>query len=101
MGALGFIKQDNIGWGALLGLLGPVLSLCLYYAFNIYPNSFLDFLGFILKERRLFSSLVVICLVLNIALFTAYVNTRRDQTAKGIFAVTLLYAIAGLLVKVL
>lgn len=101
MGVLSIIKKDTIGWGTLLGLLAPILSLCLYYAFNIYPNSFTDFLAFILRERRLFSSLVVICLVLNIALFTAYVNTRRDQTAKGIFVVTLIYAIAGLLVKVL
>ena len=101
MGTLSFVKKDSLGWGTLLGLLAPILSLGLYYAFNIYPNSFVDFLSFILKERRLFSSLVVICLVLNIALFTAYVNTRRDQTAKGIFVVTLLYAIAGLLVKVL
>jgi hypothetical protein len=39
------------------------------------------------------------CLVLNIALFTYYINTHRDQTAKGIFTITLLYAIASLAVK--
>jgi hypothetical protein len=41
------------------------------------------------------------CLVSNIALFTYYVNTQKDKTAKGIFAVTLLYGIGILLVKVL
>jgi len=101
MGWLSFVKKDNLRFGLLIGLLSPILSLALYYAFNIYPNSISDFLYFIVRERRLFSSLVVICLVLNIALFTFYVNTRRDETAKGIFVITLVYAIAGLIIKVM
>jgi hypothetical protein len=35
----------------------------------------------------------------NIALFTYYINTTRDKTAKGIFAVTLIYGIGVLLLK--
>ncbi len=101
MGWLNWVKKDSIVFGAILGLLAPLLSLGMYYAYNIYPNGFGEFLQFIFRERRLFSSLIVICLVLNIALFTVYVNTRKDQTAKGIFAITLVYAIAGLLVKML
>ncbi len=101
MGLIAVIKKDNLRYGLLLGLIAPILSLGLYYAFNIYPNTFSEFLHFILRERRLFSSLVVICLVLNIGLFTAYINTHRDETAKGIFAITLVYAIAGLIVKLL
>ncbi len=101
MGWLSWVKTDKLVFGAVLGLVAPILSLCLYYVYNIYPNSFADFVRFMLQERRLFSSLVVICLVLNMALFTAYVNTHKDQTAKGIFVITLVYAIAGLVVKVL
>ena len=39
------------------------------------------------------------CLLLNIILFTIYINSRKDQTAKGVFAVTLVYAILSLIVK--
>jgi hypothetical protein len=50
-------------------------------------------------EKRLLSSLTVVCLLLNVGVFTYYVNTKKDATAKGIFAVTLLYGIVSLLVK--
>jgi hypothetical protein len=52
-------------------------------------------------EKSQVTAIAIPCLVLNIALFTFYVNTERDQTAKGIFAVTLLYAIFSFLVKFL
>jgi hypothetical protein len=32
-------------------------------------------------------------------LFTYYINTKRDETAKGIFAVTLVYALSSVLFK--
>jgi len=34
-------------------------------------------------------------------IFTLYINTRRDQTAKGIFGITVIFAIASLLFKFL
>ena len=39
-------------------------------------------------------------LLANVILFTIFVNTRRDQTAKGIFVVTLIYGIGILVLKV-
>lgn len=38
-------------------------------------------------------------LLLNALLFTLYVNTRRDNTAKGIFATTLVYGLFVLIIK--
>jgi hypothetical protein len=37
----------------------------------------------------------------NAVLFTVYINSRRDRTAKGIFLATLIYGIGVLLVKVI
>jgi hypothetical protein len=45
------------------------------------------------------TAITIPCLLVNIILFTFYINTRRDQTAKGIFAITLVYAIASLMFK--
>jgi hypothetical protein len=45
------------------------------------------------------TAISVPCLLLNIVLFTIYINSHRDQTAKGIFAITLIYAIGALLLK--
>lgn len=99
--AISLFKKNNIKLGIMLGFLLPLVSIVLYYYWKIYPNTWTAFLSFLKSEKRLLSSITVICLLLNIALFTAYVNTRRDETAKGIFAITLIYAIASLMVKYL
>jgi hypothetical protein len=94
-------KYDTLLLGFLLGLAAPVVALVIYYYTKIAPNSWGDFFKFLTMEKRLLSSLTVICLLPNIALFTLFINTRRDQSAKGIFAATLLFAITSLLIKFL
>lgn len=94
-------KKDTLVRGLLLGLLAPVLALVIYYYVRIAPNSWADFFRYLGTEKRLLSGLTVICLLPNIALFTLFINTHRDQTAKGVFASTLVFAIVSLLVKFL
>jgi hypothetical protein len=93
-------KKDNLRFGMLLGFIAPLLSLIVYYFVKFYPlYSVNDCLEFIAANKSLVTAISVPCLVLNIALFTFYINTRRDKTAKGIFAITLIYAIGALLLK--
>lgn len=92
---------DNLFTGVVLGLLTPLLGLVIYYYAKVSPNSWTDFFKYLGVEKRLLSSLTVICLLPNIALFTLFINTRRDQLAKGIFGGTLVYAISSLLIKFL
>ena len=93
-------KKDNIRLGLVLGLVAPVLSLAIYYFVKFYPlYTVHDFLSFIANNKSQVTAISVPCLVLNIALFTIYINSHRDNTAKGIFAATLIYAILALLFK--
>jgi hypothetical protein len=92
-------KKDNLRFGILLGFVAPLLSLVAYYFFKFYPNTVSDCLSYIAENKNLITAISVPCLLLNIALFTFYINTRRDKTAKGIFAITLIYAIGALLLK--
>lgn len=94
-------RWDTLTMGFLLGGIAPVLALVVYYYAKIHPNSWADFFKYLGSEKRLLSSLTVICLLPNIALFTVFVNTRRDRLAKGVFGITLLFAIVSLLVKFL
>lgn len=93
------LKKDNFKLGLLLGFLAPLLSLIVYYFIKFYPYTVLDFLEFIGNNRNQITAISVPCLVLNIALFTYYINTHRDKTAKGIFAITLVYGIGILVFK--
>ena len=94
-------NRNTRKFGLLLGALTPLLGVVVYYYWKIYPNSWSTFIQFLGTEKRLLSSLTVVCLLFNVGIFTYYVNTQRDETAKGIFAATLVYAIASLLVKFL
>ena len=94
------LKRDDIRLGLVLGFITPIISLGIYYLVKFYPLFTLnDFFYFISTNRSQITAISVPCLVLNIALFTLYINSHRDKTAKGIFAVTLVYAITALLLK--
>lgn len=95
-------KRNDLRFGLILGFIAPLLSLVVYYFVRFYPLfSVGDFLEFVAENKNQITAISVPCLILNIALFTYYINSQRDQTAKGIFAVTLVYAIGALLLKFL
>lgn len=96
------LKRDSLKLGFLLGFLTPLISLIIFYLLKFYPLFTVnDFFTFVSTNKSQITAVSVPCLILNIALFTIYINSHRDQTAKGIFAITLLYAITALLLKLL
>jgi len=94
------LKKDNLKLGLVLGLVGPVLGLIVVYFIKFSSYGFLEFLDYFFNTRGLITSVGALCLLANAVLFTLYINTHRDNTAKGIFVTTLLYGIAILIIKV-
>jgi hypothetical protein len=93
-------KKDNLRLGLLLGLVAPIISLAIYYFYKFYPTfTIKDLFYFMRTNKNQITAISVPCLVLNIALFTYYINSHKDNTAKGIFAATLIYAILALVFK--
>lgn len=96
-----FLKKDNLKLGILLALIVPLIVFIGIYFIRFSFYSFPDFLNVVKNENRLITFFGTWCMIANIALFTVYINTNRYQTAKGIFAVTLVYGVLILLLKVL
>lgn len=94
------LKKDNIRLGLIIGLLMPLLGVVIFYLWKFSSVSFSEFWDYLNTHKNLITSVSVICLFLNIVVFTLYINTKRDQTAKGIFAVTVVFGIAALVFKV-
>ncbi len=94
------LKRDNLKLGLVLGLVGPVLGLIIVYFLKFSSYDFMDFLDYFFNDSKLITSIGALCLLANAVLFTIYINTHRDNTAKGIFVTTLLYGIAILIIKV-
>ena len=94
------LKRDSLKLGFLLGFVAPLVSLVIYYFIRFYPLfTVSDFFNFVRTNKSQITAISVPCLLLNIALFTIYINSHRDKTARGIFGITLIYAIAALLLK--
>ena len=95
------LKKDNLKLGLILGLLGPLIGLIVIYYFKFSIVTFTEFLDLFINTNRLITSIGSLSLVANVVLFTIYINTHRDHTAKGIFMVTLVFGIALLILKIL
>lgn len=95
------LKKDSLQLGVLLGFLAPFIGLIVYYFVTFYFNGvgFMEFLGYLKQYRSLLTAVSSLSLVANAVIFTVYINTYKDKTAKGIFVSTLIYGIAVLLVK--
>ncbi len=93
-------KKDNLRLGLALGLIGPLLGLVVVYFIKFPSYTFQEFLDYFMHDNRMITSIGSLSLLANAILFTIYVNTSRDNTAKGIFIVTLIYGIGILLLKI-
>jgi hypothetical protein len=92
-------KKDNLKLGLILGLVGPILGLVVIYFVKFSSTTFGDFLDTFFHDKRLITSIGSLSLLANVIFFTIYINTHRDNTAKGIFIVTLIYGIGILVLK--
>ena len=96
-------KKDNLRLGLVLGFLGPIIGLVAVYFLksDFQGLRFMEFLDLFINSNKLITSVGALSLLANVVLFTLYINTHRDNTAKGIFLVTLIYGIAILILKIL
>lgn len=92
-------KRDQFPFGILIGLIMPIISFFGYYFWKFSLYSFDAFLLALQMNKQLVTALTIPCLLMNIVIFTIFINGHRDKTAKGIFVVTLIYAVAALLFK--
>lgn len=97
------LKKDSLQLGILLGFIAPLFGLLVYYLIVFMPRhvSFSDYLRYLSQLKSLLTGVSSISLIANAILFTIYINSRRDRTAKGIFVSTLIYGVLVLLFKLI
>lgn len=94
------LRRDNLRMGIVMGFIAPIIGMFAYYFVKFYPTFSLgDFFRVLGSQKTLITGIVSVSLLANALIFTIYINTRRDSTAKGIFVATCIYAIAALLFK--
>ena len=94
------LQKDNLRLGMILGIVAPFFGMLVYYFWKFYPTfSFGDFFRVLGLQKTLITALISFSLFANAVIFTLYINTRRDRTARGIFIITCVYAIAAIILK--
>ncbi len=95
------LKKDNTWLGAILGLIAPIGGMCLFKIFKFGVFTFKETFEFMRVEpgHGTLTAALSISLLLNALIFTIYINTNRDHTAKGIFITTMIYGLIILTLK--
>jgi hypothetical protein len=94
------LKKDNLRLGLIVGIIAPLIGMMIYYFWKFFPTfSVGEFLRVLMVQKTLITALISFSLFANAVVFTFYVNTRRDRTAKGIFIITCIYAVGAFILK--
>lgn len=93
------LKKDSLRLGIVLGFLAPILGMFIYYLVQFRMFTIREFLATMFQYKTLLTGIVSISLIANAIVFTYYINTRKDRTARGIFIATCIYAVSALLYK--
>lgn len=94
------LKRDSLPLGIVLGFLAPIAGMFIYYFIQFRMFTLKEFFSVMFAQKALLTGIVSISLIANAVVFTYYINTQKDKTAKGIFAATCIYAIVALLYKI-
>ena len=94
-------KKDNFVFGLALGLIAPLFGFILYKFIKYRAFTIAEMIQWLKLNPNLITVFISVSLFANAALFTIYINGHRDKTAKGIFVLTIVYAVTALLFKYL
>ena len=89
-------KKDNFVFGLALGLIAPMIAFLVYKYVKFQSLSLLEMFQWMKMNPNLISVSISVSLLANAILFTIYINGHRDKTAKGIFVLTIIYAVIAM-----
>ena len=91
--------KDNTKYGIVLGFFAPFLGMIgfYYWKFSVYP--FKEFVKDLFIQKTILTSMVTFSLLINAIIFTLFINTDKDHTAKGIFISTCVWATLAIVLK--
>lgn len=94
-------KKDNFVFGLALGFIAPMIGFMLYKFYKFKSLSLGELFQWLKMNPNLITVYISVSLMANAILFTIYINGHRDKTAKGIFVLTIIYAIIAMAFKYL
>lgn len=85
-------NKKLVAFGALVGLIGPVIALLLFHYFRFSQTELMVFVER-LMFAKFFGPVMSLCVLINLLLFFSFIWLKRDEGAWGVLFTTFLYAI--------
>ena len=99
MGRVMIFKKDNFIFGLALGFIAPLVGFMIFKLYKFQGLTLAEMLQWMKFNPNLITVSISVSLMTNAILFTIYINGHRDKTAKGIFVLTVIYAIIAMIFK--
>lgn len=96
------IIKDSYVLGAVLGVIAPIIGLIVLKQVRVPSEPMGRFLFelFTSKDYKpMLTGMLSVSLLANALVFTLFINTQKDRSAKGVFIATVLYGIFILIMK--
>lgn len=85
------LKINNIKLGIILGIIAPLLSMLVIYLLKFSEYNFQELIDFLLA-RGIFTKIISLCVIPNLALFFFFLNKNYYSSARGVLISTFLFA---------
>jgi hypothetical protein len=95
------MKRDVAVFGLIIGLILPLIGVnIVVYIFSLINGDHMSaYYSAFKNNHRAAATISTLGLLINLAPFIFYTGRRLDQTAKGIFIATVVYAVIIFLLK--
>lgn len=93
------MKRNIPVLGLIIGIIFPMLGMCVMYLVKFTGTPFSDFLHTMMANHKVAAMVLSLSLLANAIPFIYYTNKRLDLTARGILIATMLYAVLIVLLK--
>ncbi len=91
-------KVNNVRLGLLLGLLAPALTMLIVYLVGFADYGFNELIDLLLS-KKVFTKLLSLCVIPNLALFFLFLNKNYYYSARGVLLATVLFALFVFITK--
>ena len=89
-------KKDNFVYGLSLGFIAPIIGFLIYKYIKFKSLSLIEMFQWMKLNPSIITVYISVSLMANAILFTIFINGHRDKTAKGIFVLTIIYAVIAM-----
>jgi len=91
-------KIDNVKLGFILGIIAPVITMIIIYLVKFTEYNLKELID-LLVAKKVFTKIISLCVIPNLALFYIFLNKNYYRATRGIIAATIIFAIFVFITK--